>query len=185
MVIREMEDGGSCGEISVYADAKHAAQMSMWSAADAKSYQAEELVSEWRRRVILTVNEVSRKTMKKLQRDHSGWMFSRTHHKMFVPPMTVWPLVRSTTYQTRQIPYEVRHRLHNFPNHCHFAISLMVVRVVFGNFNNIMSMACFPFVFCTLFLRGPRRQTQQMVQTEKWPSSRQRHCPSVVQHQYK
>ena len=31
-------------------------------------------------------------------------------------------------------------------------------------------------------LCGPRRQTQQMAQTEEWPSTRQRPCPSVVQH---
>ena len=30
--------------------------------------------------------------------------------------------------------------------------------------------------------RGPRWQTQQMAQTEKWPSTRQRPCPSAVQH---
>ena len=32
------------------------------------------------------------------------------------------------------------------------------------------------------FFCGPRRQTQQMAQTEEWPSTRQRPCPSVVQH---
>ena len=34
-------------------------------------------------------------------------------------------------------------------------------------------------------LCGPRRQTQQMAQTEEWPSTRQRPCHSVVQHIYK
>ena len=32
---------------------------------------------------------------------------------------------------------------------------------------------------------GPRRLTQQMVQTEEWPSTRQRPCPSVCQHNIK